>query len=79
VSATHPDQLVLALAADDLTAELDERRERAITASRRTRAARRAEHLRAVQRTRACRCPRRWLYRDEDGWKCRKCGHEVTP
>jgi hypothetical protein len=72
-TAANPDQLVLDLGTADLTADMDERRERHISASRHTRAKRRAEHLRAVQGAARCRCPRPLL----NGSRCFACGREL--
>jgi hypothetical protein len=71
--AVHPDQLSLT-EPEHLLADLDERRERAISSSRRTHAERRAEHLRAIQAAPRCRCPRPVL----DGSRCFTCGREVA-
>ena len=53
-----------------------QRRERHISSSRRTRAERRAEHLRAAQGAHGCRCPR--PAGDVAEARCLWCGRQVT-
>lgn len=71
VPTVHPEQLELVT--DHLLADLDERRERHVSASRRTRAERRAERLRATQGAGRCRCERSWPGRSG----CLKCGRTL--